>query len=103
MKLVFTSDELDEYNRFKKEARRAKKMTRNKGFLDPHNSIVDRRYTMDPLKHLEAYRAAKEGIEKPVPFGVDKTEAIKVMSLYGEKDLEKNKRTKQQLFRMVEN
>ena len=103
MKLVFTSDELAEYNRFKKEVRRAKKQTRNKNYLDPNNSIVDRRYMVDPLKHLESYRAAKEGIEKPMPFGVDKTEAIKVMSMYGDKDLERTKRTKQQLFRMVEN
>ena len=37
------------------------------------------------------------------PYGIDKTEAIKVMSYYGDIWLAKKKRTKDQLKRKIEN
>ena len=58
---------------------------------------------MDPLQQLEAYRASKQGLEELQPFGIDKAEAIKVMSHYGDIWLAKKKRTKDQLKRQVEN
>ena len=48
----------------------------------------------DPLTMLEAYRASKKGTEEPKPFGIDKIDAIKVMSYYGEIQLVKDKRSK---------
>lgn len=57
----------------------------------------------DPLKQLEMYRVAKEGKEQAKLFGIDKEDAIRVMSFYGEKELEKNKQSKQQLKRQIEN
>ena len=43
----------------------------------------------NPLLQLEAYRASKQGVDEPKPFGIDKDEAIKVMSHYGELELAK--------------
>ena len=57
---------------------------------------------MDPLKQLEAYRASKVGLEELQPFGIDKAEAIKVMSYYGDIWLAKKKRNKDQLKRKIE-
>ena len=57
---------------------------------------------MDPLKQLEAYRASKQGLEELQPFGIDKAEAIKVMSYYGDIWLAKKKRSKDQLKRKIE-
>jgi len=41
-------------------------------------------------------------VEEAKPFGIDKQEAIKVMSFYGDKELEKSKMSKQQLKRLIE-
>ena len=104
VKQVFTSDELDQYLMYKREARRIRKQLKQKQFLDPkfNAALEEKNVRIDPLKHLELYRASKEGLEEMKPFGIDRKEAIKVMSHYGEKDLEKSRQTKQQLFRMIE-
>lgn len=58
---------------------------------------------VDPLKQLEAYRMQKQGLEEPKLFGIDRKEAIKIMSGVAEKELEKKKQNKEQLIRMVGN
>ena len=57
---------------------------------------------MAPLNQLEAYSASKQGLEELQPFGIDKAEAIKVMSYYGDIWLAKKKRSKDQLKRKIE-
>ena len=42
------------------------------------------------------------GLEELQPFGIDKAEAIKVMSYYGDIWLAKKKRNKDQLKRKIE-
>ena len=91
MKQVFTSDELDMFMKFKAEAHRVKKMLKAQTSLDPKNILT----VKDPLLQLEQYRAAKEGVEEAKPFGIDKQEAIRIMSYYGDKELEKSKMSKQ--------
>jgi len=49
------------------------------------------------------YRAQKQGLEELKPFGIDRNEAIRVMSAVGEKELERTKQSKKQLKRMIEN
>ena len=80
MKHVFTSDELEQYEKFKHEARRVRKQQKARQHLDPKAAALER--NMDPLKRLEDYKAVKAGLEEMRPFGIDKTEAVKVMSLY---------------------
>lgn len=86
MKHVFTSDELEQYQKFKTESRKKDNLKEHK----------------DPLKQLEDYRVAKEGLEELKPYGIDKKEAIKVMSFYGDKELEKTKQSRKQLNRLIE-
>ena len=61
MKNVFTSDELDQYEKFKKEAHRIKKLNRERKYLNP-NQIQERK-KLDPMKQLETYMAKKQGLE----------------------------------------
>lgn len=82
MKHVFTSDELEQYEKFKHEARRVRKQQKARQHLDPRVNAAAVERNMDPLKRLEDYKAAKAGLEELRPFGIDKTEAVKVMSLY---------------------
>ena len=91
MKQVFTSDELDMFMKFKAEAHRIKKLLKSQSLLDPKLAAPQK----DPLQQLEQYRAAKEGVEEAKPFGIDKQEAIRIMSYYGDKELEKTKMSKQ--------
>ena len=93
MKQVFTSDELDMFMKFKAEARRVKKMLKSQQLLDPKMAACA--VQKDPLQQLEQYRAAREGVEAAKPFGIDKQEAIRIMSFYGDKELEKSKMSKQ--------
>ena len=81
MKHVFTSDELEQYEKFKHEARRVRKQQKARQHLDPRVNAAAVERNMDPLKRLEDYKAAKAGLEELRPFGIDKTEAVKVMSL----------------------
>ena len=80
MKHVFASDELEQYEKFKREARRVRKQQKARQHLDPSVAAAER--NMDPLKRLEDYKAVKAGLEEMRPFGIDKAEAVKVMSLY---------------------
>ena len=48
MKNVFTSDELDQYDKFKKEARRIKKLNKERKYLNP--SSIQERKKLDPMK-----------------------------------------------------
>ena len=82
MKHVFTSDELEQYEKFKQEARRLRKQQQARQFLDPRVSPRTLAQNMDPLRKLEDFKAAKEGLEEMKPFGIDKKESVKVMSLY---------------------
>ena len=82
MKHVFTSDELEQYEKFKHEARRVRKQQQARQHLDPRVNALALEKNMDPLKRLEDYKAVKEGLEEMRPFGIDKKEAVKVMSLY---------------------
>ena len=93
MKQVFTSDELDMFMKFKAEARRVKKMLKSQQLLDPKTASCT--VQKDPLQQLEQYRAAREGVEEAKPFGIDKQEAIRIMSFYGDKELERSKMSKQ--------
>ena len=95
MKNVFTSDEIDQYTRFKQQAHNLRKQQKMRQFLDPSINPIREMKAMDPLQQLEAYRASKQGLEEPKPFGIDKADAIKVMSYYGEIQLAKEKRSKQ--------
>ena len=63
--------------------------------------VVEQVY--DPLKQLEAYRAQKKGLEEQKPFGIDRHEAIKVMSIVGDRELERQKMNKKHLKKMIEN
>jgi len=99
MKHVFTSDELDMYDKLKAEARRQKKMLKQRQQIDPSFTTK----VIDPLQELEIYKASKCGLDEVKPFGIDKNEAIKVMSFYGDKELERSKMNRAQLKRLFEN
>ena len=91
MKNVFTSDELDHYLQYKREAHNIRKMRRQRALLDPSVNPIREEAAQDPLKLLEAYRASKQGIEEPKPYGIEKDWAINTMSIQGHKDLERKK------------
>ena len=87
------------YEKFKKEAERYEKKLKNQEHLDPK---LIQSSKLDPLLRLEDYRASREGVDEAKPFGIDKSEAIKVMSFYGELEIAKKGMNKQQLKRMIE-
>ena len=68
--------------------------------MDPTKEVLAAQ--MDPLRLLEAYRVSKQGVEELQPFGIDKSEAIKVMAHYGDIWLAKHRYTKEQLKRQFE-
>ena len=53
MKHVFTSDELEQYEKFKHEARRVRKQQKARQHLDPRVNAAAVERNMDPLKRLE--------------------------------------------------
>ena len=99
MKHVFTSDELDQFVKLKKEARRQKKYIKQQKNITTGRVVT----VIDPLKQLEAFRTQKQGIEEPRPFGIDRVETIKVMSAMADKEMEVKKQSKEQMLRILTN
>lgn len=94
MKHVFTSDELDQYQKLRAAAHRAAKSKILIGGGDGSRQ--------DPLKQLEDYRASREGLVELKPYGIDNKRMIQVMSFFGDKELDKTKQSRKQLNRMIE-
>lgn len=77
MKHVFTSEELDLYHKLCEEAK-----------------VAGTEVGLDTLKQLEELRATREGVVELKPYGIDKEETIRVLSYFGDKELEKTKQTR---------
>ena len=54
------------------------------------------------MKQLEDYRASREGLVELKPYGIDNKRMIKVMSYFGDRELDKTKQSRKQLNRMIE-
>ena len=75
MKHVFTNDELDQYQKFRAEARKMNKQ--QQFFLEVPTVGMDGHIkSQDPLKMLEEYRVSREGLVELKPFGIDNKEVI---------------------------
>lgn len=77
-------------------------LTPNTTYRSKPDEVCEIIKVIDPLEALEAYRNNKDLSLVQKPYGIDKDEAIKVMSQYGKQDLKAEKRSEDQLFRLIE-